>query len=159
MTAVRAVRDPISIPRATASAVPKASRMFTMANATCVITAARMTVTPADVARSARRIITTEPVMPASTGLSRQAKASAARQVTRILMTASATSAVRQACTTVIPAPAVRGILHSITMAPAIHAVKGITNTRQAKASAVPKVTRIITTASAMQSPRILVPV
>lgn len=159
MTAARAVRDPISIPRATASAVPKATRMFTMANATSVITAARMTVIPADVARSARRIITTGPVMPASTGLSRQVRASAARLVTRIIMTASATSAARPACMTVIPVPAVRGIIRSITMAPAMPAGTGLSNTRQAKASAVPKVTRIITTASAMQSPRILVPV
>ena len=75
-------------------------------------------------------------------------------------MIASAASAVRPACTTVIPAHVVRGIHPSITMAPAIHAVRGLDNTRQAKASAVPKAIRIIITANAMhrQSPRALVP-
>lgn len=100
MTAVRAVRDPISMPRATASAALMDTRMFTRANATSVITAARMTVTPVNVARSARRIITTGPVIPASTGLSRPVKASAAPKGTRIIMTASAMQSPR----TLVPA-------------------------------------------------------
>ena len=192
MTAAVAVRDTISSPRATVSAVAKAIRIIMMepvmhagmdirrspramasavqkairiiitASATSAITAACMTVTLVPVVRRALPIIMMEPVMHAGMGIrrSRQATASAARKVIRIIMMASATSAVRPVCTTVIPAHVVRGILPSITMAPVIHAVRGLDNTRQAKASAVPKAIRIIITSNAMhrQSQRALVP-
>ena len=128
MTAAVAVRDTISSPRATASAVAKAIRIIMM-----------------------------EPVMHAGMGIrrSRQATASAVPKAIRIIITASATSAVRPACTTVIPVTVVRGILPSIIMEHVMHAVRGLDNTRQATASAVLKAIRIITTANAMhrQSP------
>jgi len=157
-----AVRDTISTPRATVSVAVKASLIFTREAATRAITAACTTVIPVTVVRGILPSITMEPVMHVGLGIrnSRQVMASAARKVIRIIITASATSAVRPACTTVIPAPVVRGILPSITMEPAIHAVRGLDYIRQAKASAVPKVIRIIITANAMhrQSPRALVP-
>ena len=152
MTAAGAMRDTISTPRATASAVPKVIRIIITASATSAVRPACTTVIPAHVVRGILPSITMAPAMHAGMGIrsSRQAKASAARKVIRIIMMASATSAISAACTTVIPVPVVRGILPSITMEPAMHATRGLDNTRQAKASAVPKAIRIIITANAM---------
>lgn len=159
---MHAVRGLDNTRQAKASAVPKAFRIIITASATSAITVACMTVTPVPVVRRALPIIMMERVMHAGMGIrrSQQATASAARKVIRIIMMASATSAVRPACTTVIPAHVVRGILPSIIMEPVMHAVKGLNNTRQVKASAVPKAIRIIITANAMhrQSPRSLLP-
>ena len=127
MTAAVAVRDTISSPRATASAVAKAIHIIMM-----------------------------EPVMHAGMGIrrSRQATASAVPKAIRIIITASATSAVRPACMTVIPEPVVRRTLPIIIMESVMHASMGIKSYRQPAASAAGKASLIIITASVTSAVR-----